>query len=86
MISDAKSRDLPTPADEYSSYYDRAARGDGCITKKMVGNCGPYAYYVKRINGKQHWKYLGKASQQLVNKHHFDPVEPVGKFNEEGEV
>ena len=79
MISNAKSRDLPTVPNEYSSYYDRAARGDGCITRKMVGKCGPYLYYVKRINGKQHWKYLGKASQQLVNKHHFDPVEPVGK-------
>ena len=79
MISDAK-RDLPTVPNEYRSYYDRAARGDGCITKKMVGKCGPYLYYVKRINGKQHWKYLGKPTfefDQLVN-------EPVGKFSEEG--
>ena len=64
--------DLPT-----ASYYERASRGDGCITKKMIGKCGPYLYYVKRINGKQHWKYLGKAGQQLVNC-------PVGKFSEEG--
>lgn len=64
--------DLPTAPDVYSSYYERAARGDGCIIDKMVGKCGPYSYYVKRINGRQHWKYLGKASQQLVSK-------PVGK-------
>ena len=75
MISGAKSRDLPTVPNEYRSYYDRAARGDGCITKKMVGKCGPYLYYVKRINGKQHWKYLGKATFELEQLVH----EPVGK-------
>jgi hypothetical protein len=75
VISDAKSHDLPTRPDDYSSYFERAARGDGCIINKMVGKCGPYRYYVKRINGRQHWKYLGKAGPQLVN-------DRVGKFDE----
>jgi hypothetical protein len=78
VISDAKSHDLPTRPDDYSSYFERAARGDGCIINKMVGKCGPYRYYVKRINGRQHWKYLGKAGQQLVNVR-------VGKIGEEGD-
>jgi len=46
---------------ENSPTQEVGKRNGGCIVEKMVGKYGPYLYYVKRINGKQHWKYLGKV-------------------------
>ncbi|MHA2068738.1 MAG: hypothetical protein ACXABY_30610 [Candidatus Thorarchaeota archaeon] len=59
--------DLPT-------LPDKRLLSGGCIVHKMVGEHGPYAYHVKKVNGKQTWTYLGKSSsyqtkaQGLVNE------------------
>ena len=36
----------------------------GCIVTKMVGKWGPYQYRVVKIDGKQHWTYLGKVGEK----------------------
>lgn len=70
--------------------------GEGCIISKMVGKCGPYLYHVRRVRGKQYWKYLGKvgsARAQAAQEAHAriyqpddeedEPLNRVGKSEEE---
>jgi len=41
----------------------------GCIVVKPVRGFGPYAYHVTKENGKQTWRYLGRADKLgLVTK------------------
>jgi len=49
-------RDLPTSEKEEPSTLAK-----GCIVKKYIGKWGPYLYAVTKKNGKQTWKYLGRA-------------------------
>lgn len=50
--------DLPTDQDE-------GLVNSGCIVVKLVNGCGPYGYLVTKHNGKQNWKYLGRAENTL---------------------
>jgi hypothetical protein len=46
---DCKAENLPTQ------------ESGGCVVSKMVNKWGPYDYLVRKVNGKQTWKYLGKS-------------------------
>lgn len=56
------------PRSKYNLIHTDTLPSGGCVIKKMVGKYGPYLYYVKRINGRQYWKYLGKASSALARR------------------
>lgn len=48
---------------------DKRVGNSGCIVIKHVRGYGPYAYHVTKTNGKQDWKYLGRADKLgLVTK------------------
>ena len=59
QVSDSLE-DLPTRTLSHSE--KGLVSGGGCIISKMVGKYGPYRYHVKKVNGKQTWTYLGKAT------------------------
>lgn len=47
---------------------EKRALSGGCVVHKKVGGHGPYAYHVRKENGKQTWTYLGRSISYLVDR------------------
>ena len=73
-VAQSISQDLPTS--------EKNGLVSGCIVTKWVGKWGPYRYAVSKKNGKQTWKYLGRADG-LVSRQAIRAAAEVRTSSEE---
>jgi len=55
---------VTTESDEVTNPpVDLRVGKSGCVVIKYVNGYGPYAYHVEKVQGRQYWKYLGRADK-----------------------